>query len=301
MIHLAIAFDKNYLTPFYALASSIFCNNPNEAFTLHCITKDVKEAEKTEISDYLQENGSIAYFYTVDDTLIQNFVVRSHWNTSVYFKIFFPLLVDNSIKRLLYLDTDMLVLGKLRELYEIDLKNYPLAVVADPHVRNEAYWELHKKENYFNSGMMLIDLPKWNSLEISQKTLKILNENPEKIIYVDQDALNIALEDNFLLVSEKYNYTYTHIPKELSIKELKKQLSDITILHFTLSRPWHFLCRNPYRYLYRFYLKKTPKRNEKVITDFSYSKIFAYFRIRLIEFYLNTPFINKIWKFIKNI
>ena len=298
MIHLAIAFDNNYLLPFYALVASIFENNTKNNFHFHCIIRNIDSKEKQEIIDYIAKNQSKINFYEVDETLISQFVTRSHWNTSVYYKMFFPLLVKD-VDRLLYLDTDMLVVGSLKALYETDLSNYPLAAVADPHVKNEVYWELHTREYYFNSGMMLIDVDKWNNLQVSQQALSVLNNEPEKIIYVDQDALNIVLDNNCVLVSEKYNYTYTHIPKEKTQKELKEILQNIVILHFTISRPWLFLCKNYYRYLYGYYLKKSPKKQEKIIIDFSYSKLFAYFRIRLTEFYLSTPFVHKIWRFIK--
>jgi lipopolysaccharide biosynthesis glycosyltransferase len=297
MFHLAIAFDNNYLVPFYALACSIFENNKKTAFHFHCIIRNIEEKEN--IIEYLKENSSTISFYEVDENLIKNFVTMSHWNTSVYYKIFFPLLIDSSVKKVLYLDTDMLVVSSLKELYETDLADFPLAAVKDPYVHTEVYWELHTKENYFNSGMMLINTEKWNEYAVSEQALKVLNEEPEKIIYVDQDALNIILENKVLILPQKYNYTYTHIPQDASLKILKDNLKNIVVLHFTLSRPWHFLCKNRYRYLYTYYLQKTPKENQKAIIDFSFSKLIPYLRLRIVEFYLDSSLLSKSWRFIK--
>src|SRR5579859_1003927 len=155
-LHIAIAFDRNYLNPFYALATSIFDNNPQRPFCFHCIVRDVTDNEKWLIANYLKENNSAINFYQADEKLISGFVTKNHWNTTVYYKIFFPLLVGDHVDRLLYLDTDTLVVNSLQDLYTMDLQTYPLAAVKDIHVGQEVYSELHEREDYFNSGMMLI-------------------------------------------------------------------------------------------------------------------------------------------------
>jgi lipopolysaccharide biosynthesis glycosyltransferase len=298
--NIAIAFDKNYLNPFYALITSIFLNNKIISIAFHCITRDITEKEKQQIEAYISSYNSTIKFYEIDEKLISDFVTMNHWNTSVYYKLFFPLLVNPDIKRLLYLDTDTLVINSLMELFNMDLNNKIMAVIKDNHVKNEVYWELHERENYFNSGVMLIDLQEWNSLGISQKAFDYLYNSPEKIIYVDQDALNVVLENNFVLISEKFNYTYSYIPPNLTNKQLNELLKNIVILHFTLSRPWHFLCKNRFRKQYKYYLNKSPQKHTKVIIDFSFSKIPSYLWLRTFEIYFNMPLIMNIWKHIKS-
>jgi len=288
-IHVAIAFDRNYLLPFYALASSIFHNNKGTLFNFHCIVRGISEMEKQEINDYLKRNNSSINFYEIDEQLISGFITINHWNTTVYYKIFFPLLVGEAIERILYLDTDTLVVNSLVELYDMDLRSYPVAAVKDTHVGKEVYSELHEREDYFNSGVMLIDIKKWNLLNVSQEALKFLTNHPEKITYVDQDALNVVLENKCILISSNYNFTYTHVSTIGSGKELKQILSTLVIIHFTMNRPWHFLCKNRFRGLYKFYLRKSPMRGSAAITDFSFPKIPSYLKMRMGELYSDLP------------
>ncbi|MGD1842041.1 MAG: glycosyltransferase family 8 protein [Thermonemataceae bacterium] len=300
-IHLAIAFDDNYLIPFYALVSSIFHNNPNSTFQFHCITSKVPETEKAIIKKFIKENNSNILFYTVAESDIAHFVTLNHWNTSVYYKIFFPLIIDASVKRILYLDTDTIVVGAIEALYKTDLQNQPLGAVKDPYVGINPYFDLHMRKDYFNSGVMLIDMQRWNTLSISEKTIQFLNDHPEKIIYVDQDALNNVLIEKCRILPKTYNLMYTHLPKSTSKKYLKQYLQEITIIHFTLSRPWSFLCANRYRYLYKYYLYQSPKRKHNHIQDFSFSKLFPYFRMRLKELYNDTAFLQNAWRTFKKI
>ena len=298
MIHLAIAFDNNYLVPFYALASSIFFNNQEQSFTFHCITRDIDLSEKKAIEEYMQAQNANIYFYEVDEVLLQQFAgtIHSTWTLAVYYKIFFPLLVPEALERLLYIDTDTLVINSLEELYTSDLGTYPLGAVYDCYVKTQEDLGIIEEGNYFNSGVLLFNLPLWRAQKISEKAIDFLQSHPEKIKFVDQCALNAVLINNWKRLPEKYNLLYSYIPQEASRKALSSFIKDKVILHFTLQRPWKMLCKNRFRHFYKFYLKKSPKHKEKVIIDFSFAKTIPFLKLRLIEWYLDSPWIQKIWR-----
>jgi lipopolysaccharide biosynthesis glycosyltransferase len=292
-IHLAVAFDRGYLNPFYALTSSIFFNNDQSSFFFHCIAPDLSQNEKDEIKVFIETNQGMIQFYDVDPGSVSDLIVRSQWSVAVYYRIFFPLMIDKSIDRLLYLDCDTLVVGSLAELYNIDLAGFPVAAVRDLHVRSEAYTHLHQDPDYFNSGMMLVDVNRWNALQVSQRTFGVLRDTPEEIFYVDQDALNHVLRGQCLLIPERYNFTFTYFAGDATFANVIQKTRDAVILHFNLTRPWHFLCRNRLRELYRFYLRLSPRKKEKVIIDFSWDKIPRYLRIRATEYYLDSPLLRR--------
>lgn len=299
-MHIAIAFDSNYLIPFYALITSIFHNNPNQQITLHCIIRDIPEAEKQKIIEYINGHKNTIHFYNVDEELIAKFVVRSQWTTAVYYKIFFPLIVPDTLERLLYLDTDTLVVNNLSTLYHTDFQHYPLVAVYDDYVKIQPDLGLYEEGRYFNSGVMLFNLKEWRKQKISEKALDILSNHPEKITYVDQDALNAVLIDNWLRIPEKFNLLYSYIPQDLPRSAFKDFLKDKVIIHFTLQRPWSLLCQNRFRYLYKKYLRLSPKQHTQVIQDFSFEKIIPFIRLRIVEFYMDTKWLKTAWQKIKS-
>lgn len=300
-MHLAISFDQNYLIPFYALVGSIFYHNKNEKLVFHCIITGISENEKQKIITYLQNNQADIYFYDIDETLIQKFMgtIRGTWTLAVYYKMFFPLLVPKDLDKLLYIDTDALVINPLIDLYQQDLENYPLGAVYDCYVKTQPEIGITTEGNYFNSGVLLFNLPIWRQQQISEKAIQFLQQYPEKIKFVDQDAMNAVLINNWKKLPEKYNLIYTYLPQDASRQELERFIQDKVIIHFTLQRPWAFICKNRFRHLYKFYLKKTPKRNEKIITDFTFAKILPYLRLRLVEWYLDNAWVQAIWRKIK--
>ncbi|NIK72702.1 UDP-glucose:(galactosyl)LPS alpha-1,2-glucosyltransferase [Thermonema lapsum] len=303
MMHIALAFDNNYLIPAYALLASIFKHNPKAIFTFHVVLQGIDEQEQQQLRDYIcKHNGSRLYCYTLDDRLLSTLPMMSPWNWSAmpYVKMFFPLLLSEKVDRLLVLDVDMLVVNGLDELYNWDLGDHPLGAVKDSGISCcNAYWDLHLREDYFNSGMMLIDVERWNKLKISEQAIAFARDNPDKIYYVDQDALNAAVAGRHLLLPEKYNLIHAYIPQSASRQFYDEFLKGQTILHFTFPKPWHYLSTHPYRHLYRHYLKMSPKKGARVITDFSIAKLPAYIYIKLLEWYLSTPVLVKFWRTLK--
>ena len=109
---------------------------------------------------------------------------------------------------------------------------------------------------------MLINIEEWKRQGISQKTTKYLIDFPQNIKWVDQDALNAVLIKNWQKLSCNYNLTFYHIPQYLPKQEFKNFLSDKVIIHYTTqNKPWIENCTNRLRYLYYYYLDKSPHSN----------------------------------------
>ena len=296
-MHIAISFDHNYLNPFYALISSIFDNNSDVYIEFHCIIKDDVTADQlAEINEYIIKNGCVLNQYKVDENLLSQFVISGTWTTAVYYKMFFPLLVPDKVEKLIYLDTDMLVVGNLKSIFEINIDSYALGAVYDNYVKNQPEIGIIEENKYFNSGMLLFNVPRWNELKLSEQAIAFLAQYPEKIKFVDQCALNAVCVGHWLKLPVKYNLLYSYIPQDISSKELNEFIKDKIVIHFTLQRPWNYLCTNRFRDLYKYYLLNSTLSNNSNIIDFSIAKIPSFIRIRIKEFYFDNKFIQKIWR-----
>lgn len=298
-IHVAAAFDARYINPFYAFITSLLHNNGQGSLALHIICSDVKELEKQSIKRFVRSFGNSIYFYELSDERIGSFLTMSEWTQAVYYRLYFPLVMPKEIDRVLYLDTDTIVLKPLNELYEADLDNKPVGAVADIYVSKQPLIGITTPGDYFNSGMLLIDVARWRRQNISEKAIEYLQLFPERIKFVDQCALNAVLAGNWKKLHEKYNLLYSYIPEHLSRRKLSELLNKTHVLHFTLQRPWHMLCKNRFRFLYTRYLKKSPCRDKNPIIDFSISKLPALMKLRIIELYHDMGFIKKLWQFAK--
>lgn len=296
-IHIAVAFDQNYLHPFYALITSLFQNNPEINFNIHAISTGISDLEREKIQKYIKEEGSEIFVYSIDASPIQDFKLTSNWTHAVYYRLFLPLLVPTSVDRLLYLDSDTIVIGKISSLFDINLEEYPLAAVYDNYVKAQPLLNINLEGEYFNSGVLLIDVKKWRQQKVSERAMEYLAMHPERILYVDQCALNAVLFKNWKKIDSKYNLLYSYLQETISKTELNTIIKNIVIVHFTLQRPWNMLCKNRLRSFYYYYLAKSPvgKRQYDYV-DFEWNKIPAWVKIRLLEFYFDQPLLQWLWR-----
>jgi lipopolysaccharide biosynthesis glycosyltransferase len=262
-IHIALAFDRNYISPFYVLLTSIFINNKDCNFNFYIIAGGLKEDELKNISEFIKKHNCIVSFYEVDDTQISNLVMpeKSHFSPSTYYRLFFPSLVPEEIAKLLYIDTDIVVINSLSELYNTEVL-LPIAAALDPKDEVRPELGIFEKGKYFNSGVLLINLKEWKKANVLEKTINYLNEYPEKIKFVDQDALNAVLIDKWEKLPSKYNVTFYDIPEHIQKKQINGFLKDKIIIHYsTQNKPWLLTCTNRLRFLYNYYLKLSPFPN----------------------------------------
>jgi lipopolysaccharide biosynthesis glycosyltransferase len=114
----------------------------------------------------------------------------------------------------LYLDADILVRGDLRPLLATRLDGMPLAAVRDPQnpvigagiaLPAWASLGLPAGREYFNSGVMLLDLPECERRGLFGAARRFLAEHSDKVTLWDQDALNIAADDRWTRLDRRWN------------------------------------------------------------------------------------------------
>lgn len=297
LLHIALAFDQNYLNQFYILATSIFTTHQKGEIKFHIIPSGIPTNKLKEIENYVSAQGNSIHFYSVDESTIKKFVLVNQWTYAVYLRLFFPLVVPESVSKILYLDVDIVVVNPLYELWALDLGTLPVAAVYDNYVKTQPKIGITQEGDYFNSGVLLIDVPRWNALSISEKTMAYLHHNPDKIMFVDQCGLNAVLKGLWIKLPEKFNFIYSRVPASASLKELNALVKNIVVVHYTLQRPWQMLCRNRLAYLYFDYRSLVPRelRGQRY-TDFSFNKLPALFRIKLLNLYFDLPWLGKWWR-----
>lgn len=291
-IHLALAFDLNFLTPFYVLLTSIFENNSENQIVFHTIAAGLDQAEKDRIVTFVRHHKSEIIFYEIDKKHVEKFVLPAHihFSAATYYRLYFPELVPAEIGKLLYIDTDIIVIGDLAELYRKNIASVPAAAVVDARIPVRTDLGIIKPGTYFNAGVMLINLALWNEQKISEKAIEYLGKYPENIQLADQDALNAILKDNWQPVDNKFNVTFYDMPEYLPKKKFSAFLKGKVVIHYTTqNKPWMLSCTNRLRFLYQHYLKLSPHADKKRYTDLNAgtSLLFRLIRIRTKEFLID--------------
>ena len=238
-LHICLAFDNNYLKPFFVLITSIFLNNRSYDVVLHVIANEVDNDVRKKITEYIGMHNAVIFFYNIDSKQLKNFPLPNETYISIaaYYRIFFPLIMPDEIERILYLDTDTLIVGDLIQLYEIEFDN-PIAAVVDIDMPLRDDLGLADRSSYFNSGVLLILRKAWIAQKITEKASYFISMNPDKLNYPDQDALNVAVMDNWKRMDRRFNVMPADIPV-LSDSDTEQFISDKVVLHYAGNyKPW---------------------------------------------------------------
>jgi lipopolysaccharide biosynthesis glycosyltransferase len=192
-----------------------------------------------------------------------------HQSTACFWRLMLARVVPESVDRILYLDADTIVTRPLEDLFAFDLGGKLLAAAPNgkwwPWPTPEGIAELGLPPNapYFNSGVMLIDLDKWRATDAETVVLRYIATNPERLMIVDQDALNGAFHDDWAPLQERFNYQITPgyrlgaRPSIVHYAGPKKPWSDMTG-RYPASIYWRHRQKTPY---------KINKTNVQLVTE----------------------------------
>jgi UDP-glucose/galactose:(glucosyl)LPS alpha-1,2-glucosyl/galactosyltransferase len=201
-----------------------------------------------------------------------------------YYRLVAPQVLPITTKKILYLDSDMIVRSSLDDLWNIDLGNNALAAVEDAfYSPNHGYAELPPGAPYFNAGMLLINLDYWRRNKIAEQAIEFIRLNPEKANYYDQDALNTVLVGRWICLGATWN---AHGDAKLDWPAVRNlDVHNPAIVHFVGNdKPWHWTSQHSYKDEYRYYRSKTPWRDKQEIP----------FRHLSQEFQMRHPYLWKV-------
>lgn len=130
-----------------------------------------------------------------------------------------------------------------------------------------------QNDNYFNSGMLLFDINKWNSQKVFFDTVKFLSSKISGALeYPDQDALNIILDNGRVkFLDNKWNFI---------LNDQNKAVPENTILlHFvTHPKPWSLRYEASHKDLYFHYMNMSPWADLRLQLPTNYREMRLYAR-----------------------
>ena len=218
-IRIAFATDKDYVHHTATALRSILAHNrgPIEATVLY---SDLDAGQLEDLRASCPAPDIAFHFVAIDPGRLSDLpLLRNHRSHASYFRLLLPDVMPQEADKVLYLDSDIVCRGDLRPLWETDISLVAAACVREPLMRAQSkrsLWRkllpsreqtagLHRAE-YFNSGVLLINLARWRENKVTQRALSWRRDNAHRTALHDQDALNAVLEGNWLQLSARWNF-----------------------------------------------------------------------------------------------
>ena len=244
--------DKGFVMPTGVMMYSACVNNPETDITFHVIVDEsVTQQEKDCLKGTVTKMGGkcTLLFYSVDSQISSSLPYHGRMDITkaTYYRLFITEILPQTMKKVLYLDGDIIVRHSLQPLWDTDIQNYAIAAVTDYEEGKISKYNRLKYPSsygYFNAGVLLINLEFWRQNHVIEDFTQLMSSRPEDIVAHDQDVLNYIFKDRKLTLPVKYNlqggflyqkpcYEYMKYKKEVD-----EALKDPVIIHYTLRKPW---------------------------------------------------------------
>ena len=247
MTELVFAADRSYF-PFVAVAMESLYESAHHAASIrvHLISADLTRTSQNAFQGIARRYGGSFCCYALGD-------IRSALGlddlTPHFYRLFIPYLLPSLVDRYIYLDSDLIILDDLGELFDLDLAGALVAAAIDylptiaDGITNYRALGLAGDDPYFNSGVLVVDRHAWMKMDVVRRVVDVTRANADhldargRFHQYDQYGLNVALHDRWRVMARRWNYG-SELPFD----------SKVAIVHFNgHGKPWSPTCTDEYR------------------------------------------------------
>lgn len=233
ILHVAFACDEAYV-PFTAVAlwSLMEHHHGRVPVQAHVLDDAISENSQFKMKQ-LEKNFPFLklHFHSLPEAVRSLPVTEKYPSPAVYARIFLPEILPES-PRILYLDSDTLVLGEWESLYHSELGGHAFAARSERGV-SPLRWHNRRlgrpqDADYFNVGVLLIEPIRWRSEGLTERLVALIRARGP-FDFPEQDPLNILAEGQFCPLQPRWNrFDY----------RTSGSLEEMSIVHFIYQKPW---------------------------------------------------------------
>ena len=303
-IPIIFACDQNYVEVLSVAIQSLVDNsNDSNLYDIIILYSGLYEYSKKFLYSIVKNKHNISLRFFNMEKFIKSYSLNklmtiNHISHSAYYRLFAGK-IFHQYKKIIYLDCDIVICNDIAALYNHDMGDYPIAACNDLIISNQvivagfnqATWNafnqymsntlnFYDTRNYFNSGVLLIDIEKFNNFGF-ENLLDLAKKNTK--FFHDQNVLNAAFQSNYCKLDSSWNFQW-HL--QFMVKDFQKFIADDdalmfldckftpNIIHYTSQeKPWknmhHAYANEWWKYARRspFYEIITEKRVHNIVAS----------------------------------
>jgi lipopolysaccharide biosynthesis glycosyltransferase len=250
---------------------SMLENNPYYPFEVYLMASRREDSPEAKLRRSLQPYHNCILdirHYPLDQC--RHFFVDQHVSHETYLRLFVDDILEAEVRKILYLDADTVVLDDLWELWTTNIDGYLLAGAHDPWGEfRSAALGIPGGRPYVNAGVLLLNLTRWRAERVTERLIRFIEAEGDRLVFHDQDAINALLYESVLVLDYRWNFQARmfkmnprrELPQRDLIREAARRPA---IIHYNgRQKPWQFLSTVAKKRLYYRYLEKTEWRGAR--------------------------------------
>lgn len=234
--------DNNY-APYLAVAVNSIVKNssPERKYRIVVIEDNITEENKAKIRSLIGDNFSIEFtpmsrgLDAISDRM-GNRLRCDYFTLTIYYRLFIAEMYPE-LDKAVYIDSDVVVLGDIAQLYDTDIGDNIIGACSDKSVVGvpELCYYMEEgvgvpRDEYINSGVLLMNLKAQRECRFEEHFLGLLGAYSFDTIAPDQDYINATCNGRIFYLDESWDT----MPSEGIPEDTKANL-----VHYNLfSKPW---------------------------------------------------------------
>ena len=268
-VRVAYTIDKHAVMLCYVSIRSIVMHTSAHLSIYIVSDGQLSDQDRTALQELCSETVDI-WFLTFDKNLFSVFPIGEQTGNvavplTTYFRLYFPVYFE--FDKIIYVDADTMFTDDILWLWQQDLGDRLVAGVPDKREmqqKRKPALGLSADESYVNAGVLVMNLREMRQIDFFERCRQEIDRQREKIVYHDQDLLNLLCRGRILLLPYKWNLLADYLlrePREDSekVRLLQDAQRHPGIIHFAGAiKPWQARCWHPYQRRWRKYLCGSP-------------------------------------------
>lgn len=242
-IHVLVSVSDAYVMPLSVMLASLLATNPAQDVVVWLLRLGISDERCEFLRAQVEAAGARLEAVPVDGEAFEGFPLVPYITRETYLRLLAGEVLPRDVRRVLWLDADIVVRGSLRELYDVDYgQNALVACGYGKHMHKDvraACAELGlSPAGYVNAGVMLVNLDAWREIDLRQRAREVLDSGVP-LRYADQDLVNLVFAWRIGQVDSGVWNLRTNA--ELQDEELLRARNEARIVHWCgKAKPWMF-------------------------------------------------------------
>jgi lipopolysaccharide biosynthesis glycosyltransferase len=246
-----LAADDHYARPLGVVLRSLIEHlGPDRRPDIYVLSDGMSVDSKARILRIAERahSAKLIRWVEVEPELLGGLEGEAHLTRASYIRLLAPRLLPPQVGRVLYLDTDVLVRADVTDLSCLELNGLPAAAARDVMFANVPHPRLGEVTDYFNTGVLVVDLDAWRTNGFPERVIAVGEERSD-LRFADQDAMHLV-GTAWQELEPEWNVQLGFLwgPEQTGhLEDERERLTrDARIMHFTGSaKPWFFDSRLP--------------------------------------------------------
>ncbi len=249
-INIAFAATKNWFEFTMTSIISILSNTQDSSsYHFYIMSSCFTEEDKNNFHKIDKFKKAEYTFIEMDDSEYDKFYKNPLGNSTNYR---LKLSSITNVDKMLYLDSDIIALDDVSELYNIDINDYYIAAVEDKCSDNMKCRVTRDSDFIFiNAGMVLMNLKKFRINNVEEQLFEFLSIKNNG--YCDQDAINAVCYNHIKYLPIKFNIMVGFMNNcSYNKEQYSDALNNPVLIHF-IQKPWSNSLKTEFTQKWKFY------------------------------------------------